>query len=258
MRRLLFLVALLLVGTPALADDLDRILKEGAVRAGICLSAEPIGYRDGENVPRGYDVDVAGLMAEALGVRLDLVEVSVATRISDLIEGRIDVVVCNLTATVERARSIDFSFPYLRTGIKLLVPVGSALTRLDDVNASTRIVVHRGTTGEDLVRARGPEAELIYAETPGDALLLIRLGEADGYVEDSLVVDTLARENPEQVLSLPATYTMDAVAFGIRKGNPGFLRWLDIFASTYVSSGRYAETYGRWWGEPPPPIIPMW
>ena len=51
---------------------------------------------------------------------------------------------------------------------------------------------------------------------------------------------------------------MDAVSFGIRKGNPGLLRWLDVFASTYVSSGRYAETYGKWWGGPPPEITPVW
>ena len=97
--------------------------------------------------------------------------------------------------------------------------------------AGTRIVIHRATTGEELVRTRLPEVEYVYAESPGDAVLLIRQGAADAYVEDSLVIDTLAMQHPELVRALPETYTVDAVAFGIRKGNPGLLRWLDIFAS---------------------------
>jgi polar amino acid transport system substrate-binding protein len=255
---MVIVVALLIGALPAAADDLDAILAAGVIRAGVCLTAEPVGFLDGNLEPRGYDVDVATLLAAALEVRLELVEVTVATRIHDLLDRRIDIIVCNMTATPARAREIDFSFPYLKTGLKLMVPVGSALGSLDDAGEGTRIIVHRGTTGEQLARERVPGAEFIYAETPGDAVLLIRQGAADAYVEDSLVIDTLARQHPDLVAVRPETYTMDGVSFGIRKGNYGFLRWLDVFASTFVSSGRYAEVYGKWWGEPPPEIFPVW
>ena len=36
------------------------------------------------------------------------------------------------------------------------------------------------------------------------------------------------------------------------------LRWLDLFASTYVSSGGYNATYAKWWGEAPPVLTPIW
>src|SRR5690606_29178152 len=103
----------------AQADDLQRILSAGSIKVGVWLSAEPAGFRDGEGDPRGYDVDVAVQLAEALGVDLDLVEVTGATRMPQLLSGMIDVIACNITATTARAREIDFSFPYLRTGIKL-------------------------------------------------------------------------------------------------------------------------------------------
>lgn len=254
----LILVGLLACALPARAEDFDRILQQGAVKVGICLTAEPAGFRDSDGNPRGYDVDVATLMAEALGVRLDLVEVTSASRIADLVDGRIDIIACNITATTERAKTINFSFPYLRTGLKLLVRRGVAINGFDDIGPTTRLVVGRGTTGEALALSRAPEAQYTYVETPGDALLLLRFGKADVVIEDSLTVDYLAKSDPDLLAALPETYSVDAIAFGVRKGNPELLRWLDMFASIYVSSGQYAATYGKWWGGEPPPLAPVW
>jgi polar amino acid transport system substrate-binding protein len=255
---ILVIITLLACAGAARADDLQRILEAGSVRVGVCLSAEPAGYRDSSGVPRGYDVDVATLMAEALGVELELIEVTGATRIPDLLAGRIDVIACNITATTERARSIAFSAPYLRTGIKLLVHRDGGIGGFEDMGAATRFIVGRGTTGEALARQRAPDARFIYVENPGDATLLMHRGEGDVYIEDSLVIDYIAKARPAELEALPRTYSFDAICFGVRQGNPDFLRWLDLFASVYVSSGKYAEVYGRWWGGEPPPLMAIW
>ena len=62
--------AALVVGSaiPALADKLDDIRAAGVVRIGVSLGGEPIGFRDAQNNPVGYDVDVATRLGEALGV----------------------------------------------------------------------------------------------------------------------------------------------------------------------------------------------
>ena len=258
MRLLLVIVCLLVASVSARAEDFDRITDAGSIKVGVCLNAEPAGFRDSDGKPRGYDVDVATLMAAELGVELELVETTGATRMPDLLSGRIDVIACNITATTARARSIDFSFPYLRTGQKLLVRRDAGIGGFDDIGSTTRFVVGRGTTGEALAQSRAPDADFTYVASPGDALLLLRQGQADAYIEDSLTVDYMAKANPELLLSLPDSYSVDAIAFGIRKGNPELLRWLDIFASIYVSSGRYAATYGKWWGGEPPLLEPVW
>ncbi len=53
-------------------------------------------------------------------------------------------------------------------------------------------------------------------------------------------------------------FSSDPITFGVRKGNPEFLRFLDLFASIYVSSGKYEENYSKWWGEAPPTLTPVW
>ena len=99
-RTLLALAAslALVVGAaaPALADMMANIHKAGQIRIGVSLGGEPIGFRDAQNNPVGYDVDVATMLAKALGVTPVFTDVSGDARISELVSGQLDVVVASV------------------------------------------------------------------------------------------------------------------------------------------------------------------
>src|SRR6478609_4472895 len=137
MKRILTaLAALALVaGTavPAMAGMLDDIRSRGVVRIGVSLGGEPIGFRDAQNNPVGYDVDVANMIATKLGVPVEFTDVSGDARISMLVSGQLDIVVANTTATLERAKSVDFSIPYNRAGLRVIVQKDSGIKTLDDL-----------------------------------------------------------------------------------------------------------------------------
>lgn len=254
---LMLIGAILGAGGAAHADTMSDVMAAKKLRAGICLDGEPIGFRDAQGNPKGYDVDVAKLMADKLGVELDIVEVQGATRIPMLLSSKIDVIVCNITATLERAKAIDFSFPYLRVGIKLLVQKGNGVKGFQDL-AGKPVIVGRGTTGEVMMKQRAPAAKLIYIDGVSDAILQMRNGKAEAYIEDSSTVDYIAQQYPDKLETLSDVYSSDAITFGVRKNNPEFLRWLDLFASIYVTGGTYREYYRKWWGSDPPPLNSIW
>lgn len=131
---------------PAMAGMLDDIRSRGTIRIGVSLGGEPIGFRDDQNNPVGYDVDVAKRLAKAIGVKPVFTDVSGDARISMLVSGQLDVVVANATATLERAKSIDFSIPYNRAGLRVVVQKDAGIKSLSDL-AGKKIVVGRGTTG---------------------------------------------------------------------------------------------------------------
>src|SRR5207237_1169552 len=81
-------VAGLAAATSANAGKLDDIQKAGTIRVGIALTGEPIGFRDAQNNPTGYDVVVAQRLADALKVKLEITEVSGAVRITMLQSGQ--------------------------------------------------------------------------------------------------------------------------------------------------------------------------
>ena len=118
------LVAGLCAATAANAGKLEDIQTAGVIKVGIALTGEPIGFRDAQNNPVGYDVEVAKRLADTLGVKLEITEVSGAVRITMLQSGQIDVVIANMTANLERAKAVNFTIPYLRSGIKILTRDG--------------------------------------------------------------------------------------------------------------------------------------
>ena len=123
MKRILTAVAAVALvaatAMPAMAGMLDDIRSRGTVRIGVSLGGEPIGFRDDQNNPVGYDVDVAKMLADKLGVPVEFTDVSGDARISMLVSGQLDIVVANTSATLERAKSVDFTIPYNRAGLRV-------------------------------------------------------------------------------------------------------------------------------------------
>jgi polar amino acid transport system substrate-binding protein len=251
------LVAGLCTATAANAGKLEDIQTAGVIKVGIALTGEPIGFRDAENNPVGYDVEVAKRLAETLGVTLEITEVSGAVRITMLQSGQIDVVIANMTANMERAKAVNFTIPYLRSGIKILTREDTGVKSLADLKGK-KVIVGRGTTNEALIKAQVPDAEMVYTDSfAPEAILLLQQKRADAAIEDSTLIDYAAMQN-EGLVSLPDIYTSDPIGIGLAKGDPEFLRYMDMFVSFYISSGAYEENYTRWFGQPGPELKSIW
>jgi polar amino acid transport system substrate-binding protein len=263
MKRILTALATLALvagmALPALAGALDDIRSRGTVRIGVSLGGEPIGFRDAQNNPVGYDVDVANRLAEKLGVPVELTDVSGDARISMLVSGQLDIVVANTSATLERAKSVNFSIPYNRAGLRVIVQKDSGITKLEDL-AGKKIVVGRGTTGETFIKKAVPTAELVYVDQfAPDGVLQLTQKRVDAAIEDSSLLDYLATKNGTLV-TLQGLYSNDPIGIAVAKGDPEFVRWIDMFVSDYIQSGAYETNYKKWWGETanPPALQPIW
>ncbi|NIQ98091.1 MAG: transporter substrate-binding domain-containing protein, partial [Desulfuromonadales bacterium] len=63
---------MLMASSPALADTLDEVVDRGTLRCGVVLDFPPIGYRDANNEPAGFDVDYCADLAAALEVEYEI------------------------------------------------------------------------------------------------------------------------------------------------------------------------------------------
>ncbi|WP_434360364.1 transporter substrate-binding domain-containing protein [Parasalinivibrio latis] len=248
-----------LSSTSALAGKLEDIRERGYIKIGVSLGGEPIGFRDKKNQPAGYDVDLAKRLAEKLGVEARVTDVHGDARVSMLFSDQLDAVIGNMSATLERAKSVNFSIPYARAGLRIVHQKGLKINSIQDL-AGKRVVVGRGSTGETFLKREVPGAELVYTDNfAPDGVLLLRQGRVDAGIEDSSLVDYLATNTPSLV-TLPGLHSNDPIAVGVRKGDQEFLRWMDMFVSEYINSGAYEESYRKWWGADanPPTLTGTW
>ncbi len=103
------------VATPAqdgsAESTLKTVLQRGTLRVGDCLSFAPFGFYNKDGAADGYDVDLAKELAKQMGVKLEVVNTTSANRIPNLQTSKVDVVFCNFTRNLERAKEIAFRDP---------------------------------------------------------------------------------------------------------------------------------------------------
>lgn len=130
----------------------------------------------------GIDAAVAGLIADKLGMKLEIQDMEFDSIIPAVTSGKIDMGMAGMTVTEERLESVSFSESYA-TGIQvIIVPEGSDITNADDIaakveagedfligcqNATTGFIYATGDFGEDHVQAFPKGADAIAALTSG-------------------------------------------------------------------------------------------
>jgi polar amino acid transport system substrate-binding protein len=246
-------------GAQVMGSKIAEIKARGKLIAGIALGGIPMGFYDDAGNPSGYDTDWAKQMADALGVELEVVEVDGETRIAALTSGRIDVAFANMTGNLTRAQVVGMSIPYLRVGIKMLTRRDSNLKSIDDLNnPNITVAVGRGTTGEELVMTRAPQAKLSYVNSFTDEVLQLEQGKCDAAFEDSILIDYAAKNSGGSLVAPPDLYSSDPICVGVPLGDPHFLYWVNEFVSWNITQGFQQATYEKWWGEPPAELAAIW
>src|SRR6478736_6805672 len=139
MKRLIVgLLALTLAafsGHAAKADRLEDILKKGVVRIAVPLDVPPFGSQNQAREAEGFDVELAGMVAKALGVKLELQQVTGANRIPFLLTDKVDIVISVMGLTPERAKQIMFTSPYADTKLAVFGPTSADVPSADKIGS---------------------------------------------------------------------------------------------------------------------------
>jgi ABC-type amino acid transport substrate-binding protein len=84
------------------ADKFQDILSKGVVRIGVPVDAPPFGSVNQQRQPEGFDIELAEMVAKALGAKLEMTQVTGANRIPYLLSDRVDII-------ISRRFVVDFS-----------------------------------------------------------------------------------------------------------------------------------------------------
>ncbi len=245
------LIAALAAGA-AQADKLDDIIASGTLRCAVVLDFPPMGSRDANNNPIGFDVDYCNDLAKALGVTAEIVETPFPDRIPALVSGRADVGVASTSDTLERAKTIGFSIPYFAFTNVVLTREDAGVADFEGMKGHVVGSVggtFEGLKLEDNVKAWGA-GEFRPYQTQADVFLALSQGQIDATVVTSTVAASIVASGqyPGLAIKGDAPYPIDYVSLiGLRE-EQGLLNYLDLFVNQQVRSGRYQELFNTWVG----------
>lgn len=223
-------------------SHLQRVLNSGVLRVAMIPENPGWSVMDATGQWVGYDVQVAQMLADALGVKLELIATEGGNRVTMIQTDKCDVVISSFTPTLERAKVITFSRPYGAAGTLPLCRKKDAFSSWEEI-ADKRIACARGSTNDILATNEFPNAEVIRYDSIADAFIAVKTGKADVLFEDDSQVYALVADN-DDVMAMEVPLKNPAYAcFGVAQGDTIWLDYVNRFIDNYMYSGKFKQMW---------------
>jgi polar amino acid transport system substrate-binding protein len=252
--------AVLLAGAlgavPASAADLQDILSAGKIRIGVPVDVPPFGSNDANNQPVGLDVDMANDIAKALGVTLELQQITGANRVPYLATDKLDVVIAAMGATPERALQIAFTSPYAALSIGVFGPDSIAVSKAEDITDQT-IAVARGTTQDLMLTELAPNANIQRYDDDATAAAAFTSGQAQLLATADVVAKDMMDKDPSIQLKPKFIMQFSPCYIGVQQSAPNLLQWLNTYIHIQMRDGALSALSEKWIGTKLPMLPPI-
>lgn len=135
----------------------------------------------------GIDADIARAVADKLGMKLRIDDMDFNSIIAAVQTGKVDVALASLTASPDRAESVDFTDVYMIAVNNILLPVDSPITSIEDLRAEGAeyiVGVQTSTTGDTEATDDFGDARIVRYNKTGELVLALQQGKIDCAILD--------------------------------------------------------------------------
>jgi len=220
------------------------------VRVGVVTDSFPYSFRVKDGVVDGFACDIMRAVQEVMALRVHKVTGNTEEIRAAFRDGEVDVLQ-NYAQFPEREATAAFSVPYLTLTSAIVVRDGeSGIRHLEDLRGR-RVLVHRNSLGETLLRRAGMKASIVYVESVRDALRRLAAGEGDATLASRLTALAVAeREGLGNVRLLDEKLPDSEIRFclAVRKGDAELLAKLNEGLAIVMRTGRFDQIYNKWFG----------
>jgi polar amino acid transport system substrate-binding protein len=234
--------------------DIERILKnDKLVVAILAADAPPMIMTNEEGEPIGFDVDLARDVGKKLGVPVEFVRTAdtydgVALMVA---HGKADVAVSFLSRSVDRAKKVFFTDPYVtqtsrvfynRVAWTKLRERYRWLERIDQIaktaaHAAVEIGVLRGSVYAAGLEREVPNIRAKEYESIAGIMAAVKTGEIFGGFHGEIQIAYHMRQHPEYAIYIgvePSPRGHSDISIAVRPDAPNLLRWLNIYLGEHV------------------------
>ena len=165
----------------------------------------------------GIDVEIAGAIADKLGLELQIDDMDFDAALLAAQQGKSDMVMAGVTVNDERKQVMDFSDTYASGVQVVIVKEGSEIATLDDL-AGHMIGTQRGTTGYIYCSDDFGDENVVAYDDGLTAVQALNNGQVDAVVIDNAPAKEFVAANPGLVI-LDTSYAEEDYAIGMAKGS---------------------------------------
>ncbi len=237
------------------ATLLDQIKESGKLKVGLMGTYPPYNFMNEKNEIDGYDADIAKEVAKRIGVKAEFIPNEWSGMIAGLEKSKFDVVISQMTITEERKKTMDFSEPYIKNAVNVIVKDDNNTIKAIEDFKGKKIGVGLGTNDEKYLREKAiPKVGSFDIITYNDVvttLFDLNNGRIDATVNNLFAIKPLVEKNNLKIKAVGTPIKEDFAGIAIRKGNPEFLEAVDKALADMKADGTYKEIFVKWFGVEP-------
>ncbi len=223
----------------------EAIKDRGSIRLG-ATQAPPWYFKDPKSGAwSGFGISVGQAMADTLGVKLEVVEVTWGSAIAALQANKIDTMFV-LDATPKRALAVDFpAQPLLYYALAVLHRDDLKVENWTDLNKKEiSISVTQGTTMDIYVTKNCPNATILRFPSNGESVAAFQAGRVDAVSLFHPPLITMRKKMGKGTITLPKPVRASASSAAVRRESDKTWRdWVSTSIAYYYATGQSQRWY---------------
>jgi glutamate transport system substrate-binding protein len=245
----------------AAGSTMERIQKAGVLKVGTKFDQPLYGEKQLNGDITGFDVEIAKIVAKAIGVKAEFQEAVSKNREPFIKAGTVDIVVATYTINDKRKLEVSFAGPYYQTGQSILVKDdNTAITKKEDL-AGKRVCSVEGSTPAERIKEQVPTAKLTLLAAYGECVEAMKNNQTDAVTTDEAILLGLISKNEDFKMKLAGEqFSTEPYGIGLAKDDKAFRDFINDTIEKAISDGSYKAAYDATVGKvapemPTPPAI---
>jgi polar amino acid transport system substrate-binding protein len=244
---------------------LYEVIRRKTLIVGTGNGNPPWHFQDEKGEFAGFDISMGRLLATALFNDPTKVQFQIQAadaRIPSLLTDKVDIVFQFMTISALRAQQVEFSIPYYREGVGLLMPKGSSYRdyrALVAAGSKIKCSVLQNVSADDLVHEALPKAQVVQLDSQANVIQAVESSRVDVAAVDQSTVRWLTLRFPNKYKDSGKGYYPQLYGGAMKPGDPIWRHFVDTVLTVAMGGTYwkfYKEEYAKYFGItlPDPPI----
>lgn len=251
--------------TFAAGSTMSKLHQAGSLRVGVRLDQPNLSYQSSPtSSPTGFDVEVAKIVAAALGLKLaqiTWVKVTPTTQDLYLQNHTVDLVIAAYSMTAQRASVVGQAGPYYITGQQFMVRANSDVNFPADLSGKKVCSV---TGGSNI----SPDRDTIWnitevkADSAAECIAMLETKSVDALISDGAILQGFMINDPDKLRTIGQPFTTERYAIGYERGDSPMCTFLTNTLIAAYKNGTWTSAFETTLGKtgieapaPPQPAV---
>ena len=238
-------------------DNWEKYQQQNSITVGFDNTFVPMGYEEKNGQYAGFDIDLAKLVSEKLGIQVHFQPIDWDMKETELQNGTIDAIWNGYSATDERREKVAFTIPYMQNTQVIVSKKSSNIRSVGDMKDKV-LGAQTGSSGyldfeaqPELLKNHVKNNDADQYQSFNEALIDLKNDRIDALLIDRVYANYyLASEGiMDDYEIFPAGFESESFAVGVRQADKRLLQVLNQAFVQLYQEGKFQEISQKWFGE---------